>query len=1029
VSLSEICIRRPVLATVLSLVIVLFGGVAFTFLGVREYPAVDPPIVTVNTTYPGAHPDVIASQITEPLEQQINGIEGIRSVSSTSSDERSTIRVEFEIEVDLERAANDVRDKVAQAARDLPPDAEPPVVQKADADAEPIVLLAVRSPTRSILEVNDFADRVVAERIETIPGVSSIRIFGEQRYAMRLWLDPARLAAHGLTVLDVQAALLAQNVDLPSGRIEGEQVELALRTAGRLVTPEDFGAMILETANGRQIELRDVGRAELGAENLRTGNKLDLEPVIALGVIPQPNTNAIAIADELYERLDDIRREAPPDVTIEVAYDFTTFVRRSIREVAETVLIAFVLVTAVIWAFLRSWRSTVVPVIAIPVSIVSAFFVMYLAGFSINVLTLVGVVLAIGIVCDDAILVLENIHSKLERGLSPLEAALAGSREIYFAVLSTTAALCAVFVPVIFLSGLTGRLFREFGVVLMGVIAVSAFVALSLTPMMCRQLLRPSAGAHPAGASAGRWLPRYRRSLEAVLRRPREVAALLVGLVALCVVLVRTLPAELAPFEDRSNIRVNVVGPEGASFEFLRHWMDRLAVLVRDRIPGVAHVFAISGPGGRSVNNGLLSLYLEDPEERELSQDEIYRTLADELGAVTAVRSLPAQPPTIGDRRAGQPVQYVLQATTLEELIGVLPQFLARAGESPVLRFVDADLKVNRPEGVIAIDRARAAELGISVHDIARTLQLAYGGARFGFFLREGRQYDVVGQVAREDRNDPRDLQSLHIRTAGGALVPLDSVVRFTETVSPAAIYRYDRFTSATISAGLAPGHAIGDGIAALDEIAAELLPPGMRTSLAGQSRDFADSSSSLLFAFVLALAIVYLVLAAQFESFRDPLIILVTVPLSVSGALLGLFAFGQTLNVFSQIGMILLIGLVTKNGILIVEFANQRREAGLSPREAVLEAASARLRPVVMTSLATVFGFLPIAIAFGGAAGSRQPLGIAVVVGLVFSTALTLYVVPAVYLALSRTRAAEPAGEAAEAGYGRLAERGSPGA
>jgi multidrug efflux pump subunit AcrB len=513
-----------------------------------------------------------------------------------------------------------------------------------------------------------------------------------------------------------------------------------------------------------------------------------------------------------------------------------------------------------------------------------------------------------------------------------------------------------------------------------------------------------------------------------VLRRPRAVAALLAGLVVLSVVLVRTLPAELAPLEDRSNIRVNVVGPEGSSFEFLRHWMDRLAVLVSDRIPGVAHVFAISGPGGRSVSTGLLSLYLTDPEQRELSQAEIYARLADELDEVTAVRSLPAQPPTIGDRRGGQPVQYVLQAATLEDLIAVLPKFLERAGESPALRFVDADLKVNRPEGLIAIDRARAAELGISVHDIARTLQLAYGGARFGFFLREGRQYDVVGQVAREDRNDPRDLQSLHVRTAGGGLVPLDSVVRFSETVSPAAIYRYDRFTSATVTAGLAPGHAIGDGLEALDEIAAELLPPDMRTSLAGQSRDFADSSSSLLFAFVLALAIVYLVLAAQFESFRDPLIILVTVPLSISGALLGLFVFGQTLNVFSQIGMILLIGLVTKNGILIVEFANQRRAAGLAPREAVLEAASARLRPVVMTSLSTVFGFLPIAIAFGGAAGSRQPLGIAVVFGLVFSTALTLYVVPAVYLVLSRKRAPEAAGAAA-ADYGRLAERGSPGA
>jgi multidrug efflux pump len=1011
VNLSAISIRRPVFATVCSMVIVLFGVVSFTYLGVREYPAVDPPIVTVRANYAGASPSVIAAQITEPLEQLINGVDGIRVLSSTSSEERSQIRVEFNIGADLEAAANDVRDKVSQAVRQLPPDADPPVIEKADADSEPVLYITVQSPTRSILEVNDFADRVIRERVQTIPGVSVVRIFGEQRYAMRLYLDPVRLAAHGLTPLDVQQALLAQNVDLPSGRLEGSTVELSLRTAGRLTTADDFNAMIVKEDGGRQIQLRDVGRAQLGPTNLRSGNKSDLVPVIILAVLPQPNSNAIAIADEFYRRLEDIRRSAPADYQIEVSYDVTTFVRRSIREVEETVLIAFALVALVIYAFLRSWRTTIIPVVAIPVSLVSAFFLMYLAGFTINVLTLVAIVLAVGLVCDDAIVVLENIYAKVESGRSPLDAALEGSREIYFAVISTTVTLAAVFVPIIFLEGLTGRLFREFGVVVVGTVLVSAFVALTLSPMMCRYLLDARKGHGSVYRATEPFFEAltaaYRRSLAAFLGARWLALPIMAAALAVIALTWSALRSELAPLEDRSNVRVTLRAPEGASFEYTQDQMDRIAMYVRDRIPEVRRAVSIAAPGsgGGAVNAGLFILFLDDPDERERTQEAVFRQLSLDLPDFTAVRSFPAQPPTIGDRRSGQPVQYVLQAPTLDELVAVLPGFLEAATANPVLRFVDADLKLNRPEGTVAIDRQRAAELGVSVLDVARTMQLAYGGQRFGYFLLNDRQYDVIGQVERDDRNDPGDLAKLFVRATSGAMVSLDNLVRFDETVGPAAIYRFNRFTSATVSAGLAPGYTVGDGIAAFDAIA-ETLPPGIRTSLAGQSRDFADAGSSLLFAFALALALIYLMLAAQFESFRDPVIILVTVPLSVAGALASLVLFGQTINVFSQIGIIMLIGLVTKNGILLVEFANQRKETGLSRADAALDAAVARLRPILMTSASTVLGILPIALSLGGAAGSRQSLGIAVVGGLLVSTFLTLYIVPAVYTYLSSVHA-----------------------
>jgi len=1009
-SLSDVCIRRPVLAIVMSVIIVIFGAVGFHYLGVREYPAVDPPIVTVQTTYPGANPDVVAAQITEPLEQVINGISGIRTLSSESREERSTITVEFTLDSDLDAATNDVRDRVSRGARNLPIDSNPPVVEKADADSMPILFLSMESEKRGILEVSDFADRVVRERMETIPGVSSIRIFGEKRYSMRLWMDPIKMAVHEITPLDVQDALTQQNVDVPSGRIEGAKNELTLRTLGRLKTPQEFEGLIIKQVKGRQILFRDIGYAELGPEVLRTGFKGKGNYKIGVAIIPQPNTNAIAIADEFYRRMEQVKKELPADIKVEIGYDFTRFVRNSVSEVKETLIIAFALVALIIFGFLRDWRSTIIPVIAIPVSIIAGFFIMYVAGFSINVLTLVAIVLSIGLVCDDAIVVLENIYAKIEAGLSPLEAALQGSREIYFAVISTTLALVVVFTPLVFLSGLTGRLFREFGITIAGCVLVSAFVALTLSPMMCRFLLKHH-GDQP------HWLYRrtepffrmitagYRGMLAPFLRWRWLAVPILLGSAWLIWQMASILPRELAPLEDRENIRVNVTAPEGSTMEYTESWMDKIDAYVGDQVPETYRSFSILGGGmGRTdANAGVQNIYLTAPADRNRSQAQIAEQVTKDMAEFTGVRAFPTQPPTIGDRRAGQPLAYVLQAPSFDAMVKVLPEFLDAANQSPKLRQIDADLKVNRPEGVISINRQRAAELGVSVREIARTIEYAYSGRRFGYFLKDGKQYQVIAQMQRQDRNEPGDLKNLYVRTPSGNMVSLDNLVTFAESASPTAIFRFNRSVSATISGTPAKGYTLGDGLDELDRIAAKVLPDNFRTSLSGQSRDFADSSSSLLFAFLMALLIIYLVLAAQFESFRDPFIIILTVPLSLAGALVSLHWTGQSLNVFSQIGIIMLIGIVTKNGILIVEFANQRRDAGLSKLDAVLEASVSRFRPILMTSLATIFGILPIALSLGGSGSSRQSLGIAVVGGLLVSGFLTLFVVPAVYALFSR--------------------------
>lgn len=1008
-TLAEIAIRRPVLAIVMSAVVVLLGAVGFTFLGVREYPAVDPPVVTVTTAYPGASPDVISSQITEPLEQSISGVPGIRVMASTSRDGQSQIRVEFDLKVEMDAAANDVRDKVSVARRLLPADVDPPIVEKADADASPIMFLTLRSETKSIYDVAYVADTIIKERVQTIPGVASVRIFGDKRYAMRLLLNPNRMAAHGVTPSDVQAALTRENVDLPAGRLEGVETEVGLRTLSRLTTPEEFDRLTIKTEGDRIITLADVGRAELSAENLRSGVRQLGVPMVGVAVIPQPNTNAIAIADEFYERLEQIKVVLPPEYTADIGYDFTTYVRRSIREVEETLLIAFGLVAFVIFVFLRDWRATLIPVLAIPVSIISAFFVMYIAGFSINILTLVGLVLAIGLVCDDAIVVLENVYSKIERGQTPLRAAIEGSREIFFAVVSTTIALAAVFLPIVFLQGLTGRLFREFGVVVAGAVLVSAFIALTLSPMMCRFLLkhREKPGRiHAATEPFFRgMLNAYARSLDRFLRARWLAVPALIGTFAYVMLGFRAIPKELAPIEDRSNIRVNVRAPETASYQYTEQALDEVAFWVKANIPETSRTYSIVAPWGGAVNTGIQNIYLKEPGERERSQAQIFQQISQELSAWRSLRVFPGQPPTIGSRFSGQPLQYVLQAPTLEAMLEVLPRFLESAQKRQELRFIDSDLKLTREEVGVQVDRARAAELGVSALEVARTLQLGFGDFRLGYFVMKGKLYQVIGQLDRPFRSEPSDLKSLFVRGSDGRSISLDNLIRWDQRVVPGAIYRHDRYVSATISGGLNPGYTLGDGIAALDAVSKEVLPGTFSTALAGESRDFRDSSSSLAFAFGLALLIVYLVLAGQFESFIDPVIILLTVPLAVAGALLTLQLTGSTLNVFSQIGIVMLIGLVTKNGILVVEFANQRRDQGQDKFAAAREAASERFRPILMTSLATILGVVPIALSLGASAGSRQSLGIAVIGGLISGTLLSLYVVPAMYTILSRTQ------------------------
>ncbi len=1014
-SLSSLSIRRPVLAIVMSTVVVLFGIIGYTYLGIREYPAVDPPIITVSTTYTGANADVVESEITEPLEESINGIAGIRSLTSVSRDGRSTITVEFGLDVDLEVAANDVRDRVSRAISNLPPDVENPIVSKADANAFPIIFMNLQSDTRNLMQLSELANNLFKERFQTIPGVANVQIWGEKKYSMRLWLDPAQLAAYHLSPLDVKTALAKENIELPSGIIEGNNTELSIRTIGRLQTVDQFNNLIISESNGSVIRMKDIGHAELGAENMRTILKKNGIPMVGVVLVTQPGANNIAIADEFYKRLDQIKKSMPADLKVGIGFDVTQYIRDSISEVEQTIFLAFSLVVLIIFLFLRDWRTTVIPIIAIPISLIGAFFIMYAANFSINVLTMLGIVLAIGIVVDDAIVVLENIYAKVEEGMSPADAATRGSAEIFFAIVSTTVALASVFLPVIFLSGLTGRLFREFGIVIAGSVIISAFVALTLTPMLGAKILKARdkethswfyIKTEPFFVRMNSW---YREKLNLFLHK-RWIAFAIMGISAVIIyVLFVFIPKELAPLEDRSSLIMSTTAPEGTTFDYMDKFMDKLISLVKKDVPENDGIISVTSPGfgaSGSVNSGFIYMILTQPDQRQRTQGQIANSLSVDVNKLTEARTYVVQQQTIGSSGFGLPVQYVLQAPNFEKLRDFLPKFVAAAQKDPTFVYIDVNLKFNKPELRVSIDRERARSLGISVADIAQTIQSAFSGQRFGFFIRNGKQYQVIGQVDRQDRDAPIDLRSLSIKNNHGDLIQLDNVVHIEEESAPPQLYRFNRYVSATVSAALAPGKTIGDGIDAMDKIKAKVLDETFSTALDGPSKDYAESSSSLLFAFMLAIILIYLVLSAQFESFRDPFIILFTVPLAIAGALITLWYFNQTLNIFSEIGIIMLIGLVTKNGILIVEFANQRKAQGLSKMEAIVDAAAARLRPILMTSLSTVLGILPIALALGAGSESRTSMGIAVIGGLIFSTVLTLFVIPAIYSYFSRATA-----------------------
>lgn len=1010
-NISSLSINRPVLASVISIVILLFGAIGFTYLGVREYPSVDPPVVSVSTSYTGANSDVMEAQITEPLEASINGIDGIKSITSSSSDGRSNITIEFDLGMDMSDAANDVRDRVSRAIRNLPPDADPPIVTKADANSDPIMSLTIQSSKRDLLDLTDVANNVIKERLQTVPGVSGINIWGEKRYAMRLYLDPKRLAAYGITPSDIKTALSRENIELPTGRVEGYYTDLSIRTLGRLETPTEFNNLIIKEKNGVAVKMRDIGRADYAPENERSslrGN--NLIPMVGVAISPQPGANYIAIADEVYKRMDQLKKELPADIVVTNAFDSTISIRKGILEVEETILLAFGLVILVIFIFLRSWRTTLIPMVAIPISLIGAFFIMYIAGFSINLLSLLGIVLATGLVVDDAIVVLENIYAKIEQGMDPYKAGHKGSHEIYFAIISTTITLVAVFMPILFLQGITGRLFREFGMVVAGSVLISAVVSLTLTPMMCSRMLK---GTHkregrilgPIGRGIDILSERYGRSLDKFIQR-RYLAYVVMAVSLLIFVFVgKLIPSELAPMEDKSRFSISATAPEGTSFEAMDSYMKELATYV-DTISEKNAMIQLSSPGWGGSNSGFVRVMLKQPDERVRTQAEIADQVSVYLKGKPFARSFVTQDQTISTGRGGGlPVQFVVQAANFEKLKEAVPLFLSKAQADGHFQVVDVNLKFNKPELVVSIDRDKARASGIAVVDIAEALQLYFSGQRYGYFIRNGKQYYVIGQADRQFRDDPSDLLGIYLRASDGKLVDLGSLVTTSEQSIPPQRYRYNRYVAATFSASLAPGYTLGQGIDAMREISKSTLDDTYSTTLTGTSQQFEESSNSIFFAFFLALVLVYLVLAAQFESFRDPLIIMFTVPLALAGAILSLWIFGQTLNIFSQIGIIVLVGIVTKNGILIVEFANQKKEQGMNRIEAVQFAARQRLRPILMTSLATMFGALPIALALGAASTSRVSMGITIIGGLLFALILTLYVIPALYTYISTVK------------------------
>jgi len=1008
--ISDLALKRPVGSIVLSLMIILLGVVGLSFLGVRLYPAIDPPIITVQTSYTGANSEIIESQITEPLEKSINGIEGVKSISASSSVGSSNITVEFNLDADLEKAANDVRDKVSQATRSLPQDLDaPPRVTKSDANGDPIIFLMVRSTSMNSLELSDYAENILMEKLQTIPGISAVSIYGQQRPAMRLWLAPDKMAAMGITASDVGSALSKENVEMPSGKIRGYGTELIVKTLGRLTTEEDFNNLIIRQTNNQVIRFRDIGEAVLGPQDEESAASINGATGLSMVLIPLPGANSIEISDEFYKRLEQVKKFLPEGVRLDVGRDRSVFVRQSVRDVIETLAIAISLVVLIIFLFFRNWVIALRPLIDIPVSLIGTFFVMYLLGYSVNVLTLLGIVLATGLVVDDGIVVTENIFKRIERGMNKMQAAIEGTREIFFAVISTSVTLAIVFIPVVFLQGFTGRLFREFGIVVASAVLISALVSLTLTPVL-NVFLGGSASHHSRFYLATEEFYEnlengYRRILSFFIIRKWISFAILSACIFLILVISKQLKSELAPLEDHSFVRTSITAPEGTEFSATQSILDQITKNQIDSIPEAEFILTRYGGGGgsSSSNTGNVMTFLKDPSERKASQQQIYDRISKMNKSIPDGRVIASQEATISSASSrGLPVQFVLQNLNFIKLREVLPKFLDEAQNSPVFSNVDVNLKFNKPELNIIVDRLKATSLGVSEKDISDVLNLALSGGRYGYFLQNNKQYYIIGQVDREDRSKPADISTLYVRNNVGTMIQLDNLVKIEENSNPPTLYHFNRYKSATVSANLAPGKTVGEGIEEMQSIGAKLLDDSFSTDLAGASRDFAESSSNISFALILALMLIYLVLAAQFESFRDPFIIMLTVPMAITGAMLSLWIFGQTLNIFSEIGMILLIGIVTKNGILIVEFANKKYKSGLPKRVAAFEAASARFRPIVMTSLATMFGALPIALAIGAGASSRVSLGIVVVGGLLFALILTLFVIPVMYIIFS---------------------------
>ena len=997
-NISELSIRRPVLATVLTLIILLFGVVGYLTLGVREFPSVDNPIISVTCSYPGANAEVIENQITEPLEQNINGIPGIRSLTSVSQQGMSRITVEFELTVDLETAANDVRDKVSRAQRKLPNDCDPPTISKADADASPILMVALQSDKRSLLELSEIADLTVKEQLQTIHEVSSVEIWGEKRYCMRLWLDPVKMAGYSITPMDIKSALDRENVELPSGSIEGDKMELEIRTLGQMHTTEEFNNLVIKEDAGRLVRFSDVGMAEIGPRDLKSYMKMNGVPMVSVVVIPQPGANHINIADNVYERMEQMKKDLPEDVHFEYGFDNTRFIRASISEVETTIYEAFILVILIIFLFLRDWRVTLIPCLVIPVSLIGTFFIMYLCDFSINVLSMLAVVLAVGLVVDDAIVMTENIYNRIEKGMRPFEAGIDGAKEIFFAIISTSITLLAVFFPIVFMEGTTGRLFREFSFVIAGAVIISTFVALTLTPMLATKLLKRR--------EQHNWLYRktepffeglnniYLRTLNSFLYRRYLAVAIMVGAFGTAIYLWNTTPSEMAPLEDRSSLTVRTSGPEGVTYEFMRDYTEDVRALVDSIVPDAKFVTARVSSGG-----GNLQITLKDLADRNYTQMEVADKLSRAVRSKTDARAFVQQQSTFGGRRSRMPIQYVLQAQSIEKLEEVLPKFMAKVSENPAFQMADVDLKFSKPELQLSVNREKANMLGVNTKDVAQTLQYGLSGQRMGYLYMNGKQYDIVGEINRQQRNTPEALRAIYMRNGAGKMIQMENLVDLKESIAPPKLYRYNRFASATVSAALSEGYTIGEGLDEMDKIAAEVLDDTFRTALSGDSKEYRESSSSLLFAFGLAILLIYLILAAQFESFRDPFIIMLTVPLAVFGALVFMYFGEQTMNIFSQIGIIMLIGLVAKNGILIVEFANQKLEAGEAIHEAIRSACVLRLRPILMTATSTILGLLPLVYASGEGSAGRVAMGTAVVGGMLISTFLTMYVVPAIYL------------------------------